>query len=40
MKFRNHPNVTAMKNVNNGSRFNLGRVSAEEVAKEIKKLNT
>ena len=40
MKFRNHPNVTAMKNLNNGWRLNLCRVSVEEVFKEIKKLNT
>ena len=35
MKFRNHPNVTAIKNLNNGSRFNFCRVSVEDVIKEI-----
>ena len=35
MKFRNYPNVTAIKNLNNGSRFNFCRVSVEDVIKEI-----
>ena len=36
MKFRNHPSVTAIKNLNDGSRFNFCRVSIEDVAKEIR----
>ena len=39
MKFRNHPSVTAIKNLNDGSRFDFYRVHAQDVVKEIKKLS-
>ena len=40
MKFRNHPSVTVIKNMNNDLSFNFCRVSAEDVIREIKKLST
>ena len=35
--FRNHPRVTVIKSLNNGSRFNFCRVSVEHVVEESKK---
>ena len=40
MKFRNHPSVTVIKNMNNNLSFNFCRVSVEDVIREIKKLST
>jgi len=40
MKFRNHPSVTAIKNLNKGKRFDFCRVSLQDGVKEIKKLST
>ena len=40
MKFRNHPSITAIKNLNKGTRFDFCRVSVQDVVKEIKKLST
>ena len=39
MKFRNRPNITAVKNLNKGTRFDFCRVSVKDVVKEIKKLS-
>ena len=39
MKFRNHPCVTVIKKMDNGSRLNFCRVSVEDFVKEIKKLS-
>ena len=38
MKFRDHPNITAIKNLNNGSRFTFCRVTVEDVVKKIRNL--
>ena len=40
LKYRNHPNIVAIKNLNKGSRFDFCRVSVQDVVKEIKKLST
>ena len=40
MKFRNHPSITAIKNLNKDTRSDFCRVSVEDVVKEIKKLST
>ena len=40
MKIINHPSVTVIKNLNNGSRDNFCRVCVEDGVKEIKKLST
>ena len=40
MKFRNHPSITAIKNLNKGTRFDFCRVSFQDVVKEIKKPST
>ena len=40
MKFRNHPSITAIKNLNKGTRFDICRVSVQDVVKEIKKFST
>ena len=40
MKFRNQSSITAIKNLNKGTRFGLCRVSVQDVVKEIKKLST
>ena len=40
MRFRNHPSITAIKNLNKGTRFDFCRVSVQDVLKEIKKLST
>ena len=40
MKFRNHPNFIAIKNLNSGSRFDFCRVSVHDVEKEIRRLST
>ena len=40
MKFRNNPNVVAIKNLNSGSRFNFCRVRVHDVEKEIRRLST
>ena len=40
MKFRNHPSVIAIKNLNSGSRFDLCRVNVQDVEKEIRRLST
>ena len=39
LKYRNHPSIAAIKNLNKGSRFDFCRVSVQDV-KEIKKLST
>ena len=39
LKYRNHPSVTAIRNLNDGSRFDFCNVSAQDVIKEIEKLN-
>ena len=38
LKYRNHPSIVAIKNLNNGSRFDFCRVSVQDVVKELKKL--
>ena len=40
MKFRNHPSVIAIKNLNSGSRFDFCRVNVQDVEKEIRRLST
>ena len=40
MKYRNHPSIVAIKNLNKGSRFDSCRVGDQDVIKEIKKLST
>ena len=40
LKYRNHPSIVAIKNLNKGSRFDFCRVSVQDVVKEIKKLST
>ena len=40
MKFRNHPSVTVIKNINNDLSCNFCRVSVKDAIKEIKKLST
>ena len=40
LKYRNHPNVVAIKNLNKSSRFDFCRVCVQDVVKEIKKLST
>ena len=40
LKYRNHPSIVAMKNLNKDSRFDFYRVSVQDVVKEIKKLST
>ena len=40
LKYRNHPSIVAIKNLNKGSRFDFCRVSVHDVVKEIKKLST
>ena len=40
MKFKNHPSVTIIKNLNSGSRFDFCRVSVHDVEKEIRRLST
>ena len=40
MKFRNHPSVIAIKNLNSGSRFDFCRFSVHDVEKEIRRLST
>ena len=40
LKYRNHPSIVAIKNLNKGSRFDFSRVSVQDVVKEIKKLST
>ena len=37
MKYSNHPNIAATKNLNKGSRLDFCRVSVQDVVKEIKK---
>ena len=39
MKFRNHPSVIAIKNLNSGSRFDFCRVSVHDAEKEIRRLS-
>ena len=39
LKYRKHPSILAVKNKNYWQRFNICRVSVEEVVKEIKKLS-
>ena len=38
-KYRNHPSIVAIKNLNKGSRFDFCRVGVQDVVKEIKKLS-
>ena len=40
LKYRNHPSIVAIKNLNKASRFDFSRVSVQDVVKEIKKLST
>ena len=40
LKYRNHPRIVAIKNLNKGSGFDFCRVSVQDVFKEIKKLST
>ena len=40
MKYRSHPSIVVIKNLNKCSRFDFCRVSVQDVVKEIKKLNT
>ena len=40
LKYRNHPSIVAIKNLNKGSRFDSCRVGDQDVIKEIKKLST
>ena len=40
LKYRNHPSIVAIKNLNKGPRFDFYRVSIQDVVKEIKKLST
>ena len=40
MKFRNHPSVIAIKNLNSGSRFDFCNVNVQDVEKEIRRLST
>ena len=40
LKYRNHPSIVAIKNLNKGSRFDFCRVCVQDVVKEIKKLST
>ena len=40
LKYRNHPSIVAIKNLNKGSRFDFCRVCAQDVVKEMKKLST
>ena len=40
MKFRNHPSITTIKNLDKGIRFDFCRLSVHDVVKEIKKLST
>ena len=40
LKYRNHPSIVAIKNLNKSSRFDFYRVSVQDVVKEIKKLST
>ena len=40
LKYRNHPSIISIKNLNKGSRFDSCRVGDQDVIKEIKKLST
>ena len=40
LKYRNHPSIVAIKNLNTGSKFDFCRVCVQDVVKEIKKLST
>ena len=40
LKYRNHPSIVAIKNLNKGLRFDFCRVSVQDVLKAIKKLST
>ena len=40
LKYRNHPNIVAIKNLNKSSRFDFCRVCVQDVVKEINKLST
>ena len=40
LKYRNHPSIVAIKNLNKSSGFDFCRVSVQDVVKEIKKLST
>ena len=40
LKYRNHSNIVAIKDLNKGLRFDFCRVSVQDVVKEIKKLST
>ena len=40
MKFRNHPSVIDIKNLNSGSRFDFCRVNVQDLEKEIRRLST
>ena len=40
LKYRNHSNIVAIKDLNKGLRFDFCRVSVQGVVKEIKKLST
>ena len=39
MKFRNHPSVSAIRNVFNPQSFNFSKVSTDDVLREITKLD-
>ena len=40
LKYRNHSNIVAIKDLNKALRFDFCRVSVQDVVKEIKKLST
>ena len=40
LKYRNHSNIVAIKDLNKGLRFDFCRISVQDVVKEIKKLST
>ena len=40
LKYRNHPSIVAIKNLNKDSGFDFCRVSVQDVVKEIKRLST
>ena len=40
MKFRNHPSITVIKNLNKGTKFDFCIVSDQDVVKDINKLST
>ena len=40
LKYKNHPSIVAIKNLDTSSRFDFCRVCVQDVVKEIKKLST